>query len=218
LHATESDPAPPADCTAADPPVSIADSVRLRKALGTRSIVLIGMMGAGKSSVGRRLAARLGLPFVDADTEIETAAGMTISDIFARHGEAHFREGERKVIARLLGGGPQVLATGGGAWMNEQTRRSVAADGVSVWLKADIDTLVRRVRRRNDRPLLHGGDVAAKLRRLSLERDPVYALADIVVRSRDVPHDEVVTEIIEALTARLAGASPEASPTPCPTP
>jgi shikimate kinase len=214
LHATESDPAPPADRPDPDSPASIPDSRGLREALGARTIVLIGMMGAGKSSVGRRLAARLGLPFVDADAEIEAAAGATISDIFARHGEAHFREGERKVIARLLGAGPQVLATGGGAWMNEQTRRSVAASGVSVWLKADIETLARRVRRRNDRPLLQGGDVAAKLRRLSLERDPVYALADIVVRSRDVPHDDVVAEIIDALTARLTGTAPEASPAP----
>lgn len=212
MHATETDPAPPADSPEPGPAASIPDSRTLRKALGTRSVVLIGMMGAGKSSVGRRLAARLGLPFVDADAEIESAAGSSITDIFARHGEAHFREGERKVIARLLGSGPQVLATGGGAWMNEQTRDSVAAGGVSVWLKADIETLARRVRRRNDRPLLQGGDVAAKLRRLSLERDPVYALADIIVRSRDVPHDDVVAEIIEALAARLSGANPEANP------
>ncbi len=132
----------------------VPDPATVRERLGARSAVLIGMMGAGKSSVGRRLAARLGLSFVDADSEIETAAGCSIPEIFERHGEEHFRDGERKVIARLLEHGPQVLATGGGAWMNEVTRETIAASGVSVWLKADFDVLLRRVKRRGNRPLL----------------------------------------------------------------
>lgn len=181
----------------------VPDPASIRARLGTRSAVLIGMMGAGKSSVGRRLAARLGLPFVDADSEIEAAAGCSIPEIFAQHGEDHFRDGERKVIARLLESGPQVLATGGGAWMNETTRENIAAGGVSIWLQADIDVLLRRVRRRADRPLLQGGDVEAKLRRLIEERYPVYAKADATVRSRDVPHDVVVDEILTALDRRL---------------
>ena len=123
-------------------------------ALGRRSIVLVGMMGAGKSSVGRRLAARLGMPFVDADTEIEAAAGMTIPEIFSIHGEAYFRAGEARVIARLLDGGPQVLATGGGAFMNPDTRAAIRVKGISIWLKADFEVLLRRVKRRTDRPLL----------------------------------------------------------------
>lgn len=162
-------------------------------------MVLIGMMGAGKSSVGRRLASRLGLSFVDADAEIEAAAGCTIPEIFAQHGEAHFRDGERKVIARLLESGPQVLATGGGAWMNATTRENIAASGVSIWLMADVDILLRRVRRRADRPLLQGGDIEAKLHKLVEERYPLYAEADATVRSRDVPHDVVVDEILVAL-------------------
>jgi shikimate kinase len=176
--------------------------------LGDRSIVLIGMMGVGKSSIGRRLGSRLGIPFVDGDTEIEQAAGMSIADIFARHGEAAFRSGEARVIARLLNGGPQVLATGGGAVMNEVTRALIKERGVSIWLSAELDLLLRRIsKRKAERPMLQTDDPAATLRDLLTTRQPIYAQADITVQSRDVPHDAIVTEIIEALTAFL-GASP----------
>jgi len=178
--------------------------------LGQRSIVLVGMMGAGKSSIGRRLAVRLGLPFVDADAEIEKAAGMSIADIFARHGEADFRSGEARVIARLLQGGPQVLATGGGAVMNADTRAAIKAGAISVWLSADLDVLMRRIaKRKNDRPMLQTSDPAATLRRLLAEREPAYAQADIAVQSHDVPHDAIVTQILQALAGFLdAHAAP----------
>jgi len=179
-------------------------------ALGSRSIVLIGMMGAGKSSIGRRLAARLGIPFVDADAEIEAAAGMTIEDIFANYGEASFRSGETRVIARLLDAGPQVLATGGGAFMNPETRGIIGRHAVSVWLRADFDVLFRRVKRRNDRPLLKTADPAETLRQLMAERDPIYAQADASVHSREVPHETIVEEILAALADRLgAGNGPD---------
>lgn len=186
---------------------ALADAA-LASALGRRSIVLVGMMGAGKSSVGRRLASRLGIPFVDADAEIEKAAGMTIPEIFAAHGEAYFRSGEARVIARLLEGGPQVLATGGGAFMNPDTRAAIRSKGLSVWLRASLDVLNRRVRRRNDRPLLKDTDPAETLKRLIEERYPIYAEADITVESREVPHDTIVDEIISGLRAQLqlAGA------------
>jgi len=167
------------------------------RALGRRSIVLVGMMGAGKSSVGRRLAARLGIAFVDADTEIESAAGMSIPEIFARHGEGYFRSGEKRVIARLLDGGPQVLATGGGAIMDQTTRDLIHIKGVSVWLKADIEVLLRRTKRRSDRPL------AEKIKDLLPVREPVYALSDIVVQSRDEPHENIVEEIMTKLPKAL---------------
>jgi shikimate kinase len=172
-------------------------------ALGRRSIVLVGMMGAGKSSVGRRLAARLGLAFVDADSEIETAAGMSIADIFSAHGEAYFRSGEARVIARLLEGGPQVLATGGGAIMNPDTRAAIRAKAVSIWLNAEYDVLLRRVRRRTDRPMLKTVDPAETLRRLLAERSPTYAQADVTLNSRDAPHETIVNEAIAALGAHL---------------
>ena len=172
-------------------------------ALGARSVVLVGMMGAGKSSVGRRLAMRLGVAFVDADTEIEKAAGMSIPDIFATHGEADFRAGEARVIARLLEGGPQVLATGGGAFMNPDIRTVIARKGVSVWLKAEFDVLMRRIKRRHDRPLLHTEDPAAILQQLMDTRYPVYALADVTVQSREVPHDKIVDEIVAMLRGEL---------------
>ncbi len=175
-------------------------------ALGRRSIVLVGMMGAGKSSIGRRVALRLGIPFIDADAEIEKAAGMSISDIFAIRGEAEFRAGETRVIARLLESGPQVLATGGGAFVNPETRAAVAAKGISIWLKADFDVLLKRIRRRHDRPLLKTEDPGATLRKLMQERDPIYALADLTVQSRDVLHDRIVDEIVSALAGRLGAA------------
>ena len=172
--------------------------------LGSRSIVLVGMMGVGKSSIGRRLATRLGVPFVDADSEIEKAAGMSIADIFARHGEADFRSGEARVIARLLDGGPQVLATGGGAVMNADTRAAIKAKAVSIWLSAEFDVLMRRInKRKNDRPMLQTADPAATLRELLVAREPVYAQADLTVQSREVPHDAIVSEIMTALAAFL---------------
>jgi shikimate kinase len=174
--------------------------------LGRRSIVLVGMMGAGKSSIGRRLAVELGLPFIDADTEIETAAGMTIPEIFEAHGEPYFRSGEARVIARLLEGGPQVLASGGGAFINPQTRALIRERGVSVWLKAEVDVLLRRIRRRSDRPLLKTGDPEQALRRLVNERYPVYAEADVTVHSQDVAHEAIVADILAALAARLQSA------------
>jgi len=176
--------------------------------LGRRSIVLVGMMGAGKSSIGRRLASRLGIPFIDADTEIEKAAGMSIADIFQAHGEPYFRAGETRVIARLLENGPQVLATGGGAFMNADTRALVRLKGISVWLRATLDVLTKRIKRRTDRPLLKTTDPVETLSRLIDERYPVYAEADLTIESRDVPHDVIVDEIIEGLRVRLAARGP----------
>ena len=172
-------------------------------ALAGRSIVLVGMMGAGKSSVGRRLAARLLLPFTDADSEIEVAAGMSVADIFATHGEPAFRSGEQRVIARLLHNRPQVLATGGGAFMNPDTRAAIREHGVSIWLKAEFEVLMRRIKRRTDRPMLKTDDPAATLQSLIEERYPVYAQADLTIESREVPHMTVVDEIVQALDQHL---------------
>jgi shikimate kinase len=183
--------------------VSASREAEILAALGTRLIVLVGMMGAGKSTIGRRLAARLGLPFLDADSEIEAAAGMSIPDIFEAHGEPQFRDGEARVIARLLESGPAVLATGGGAFMREETRDRVGAKAVSIWLKADADIIMRRVRRRADRPLLQTPDPEATVGRLISEREPVYQHADLTVWSRDVPHEKIVDECLDALHARL---------------
>ena len=174
-------------------------------ALGTRSVVLVGMMGAGKSTIGRRLSARLHLPFLDADTEIEAAAGMSIPDIFETHGEPHFRDGEARVIARLLDGGPAVIATGGGAFMREETRSRIRDKAVSIWLKADADIIMKRVKRRADRPLLQTADPAATVGRLIEEREPVYQRADLTIWSRDVPHEKIVDECLDALHAWLCG-------------
>ncbi|HEX3859210.1 MAG TPA: shikimate kinase [Pseudolabrys sp.] len=190
--------------TAVQKPAENAPESALVRALAQRSIVLVGMMGAGKSSIGRRLANRLGIAFVDADTEIEQAAGMTIPEIFEKHGEPYFRAGETRVIARLLDSGPQVLATGGGAVMDASTRALLREKSVSVWLKADADVLIRRTKRRSDRPLVE------KIRELLPLREPFYAQADIVVQSRDEPHDTLVEEIISALPKHLAPA-PEPS-------
>ncbi len=166
-------------------------------------------MGAGKSAIGRRLAARLGMPFVDADTEIERAAGCTITDIFELHGEAAFRDGERRVIARLLTRPPHVLATGGGAFMDLATRAAIRASGISIWLKADLDLLLARVSRRSNRPLLAGGDARAILTRLMAERHPVYAEADITVESMDRPHEQMVQMVVDALAAHAAAERSE---------
>lgn len=183
----------------------------IRSALDRRSVVLIGMMGVGKSSIGRRLATRLAIPFVDADTEIEKAAGMSIPDIFARHGEADFRSGEARVIARLLEGGPQVLATGGGAFMNEGTRVAIKMRGVSIWLSAEYEVLLRRIsKRKNERPMLQTDNPDETLRQLLKVREPTYALADLTVQSREGPHDAIVAEIVSVLAAYLhVTASPE---------
>ncbi len=182
----------------------IPEAEGLIAALGGRSIVLIGMMGAGKTSVGKRLAQKLGLPFIDADDEIEAGAQMTIPEIFERFGEPYFRDGERRVIARLLEDGPKVLSTGGGAFLNQETRRRVAERGVSVWLKPEFETLLRRVRKRSNRPLLRTDDPEATLRKLLEDRSPTYALADLTIETRDGPHDAVVETLIGALRRRLA--------------
>ena len=162
-------------------------------------IVLIGMMGVGKSTVGRRLAARMGLPFVDADEEIERAAGMSIADIFERFGEDHFRDGERRVISRLMDGEPKIIATGGGAFMQADTRAEILAHAITIWLDADIDVLVDRVSRREGRPLLAGKDPRAVLAELSAKRNPVYALAPIHIKSMSAPHEATVEKIMKAL-------------------
>ena len=188
--------APPADASATREAEIVA-------ALGARSVVLVGMMGAGKSTIGRRLSVRLGMSFLDADAEIEAAAGMSIPEIFASYGEPYFRDGEARVIARLLDSGPVVLATGGGAFMCTETRDRIRDKAVSIWLKADADIIMRRVKRRSDRPLLHTADPEATIGRLIGEREPVYRLADLTVWSRDVPHEKIVDECIEALHGRL---------------
>lgn len=189
------------------PPQQVHSSAdaEITRSLGDRSVVLVGMMGAGKSTIGRRLAARLHLPFVDADQEIEAAAGMSIPEIFAAHGEPYFRDGEARVIARLLDSGPAILATGGGAFLRQETRERIARRGISLWLRADADVVLRRVKRRADRPLLQTADPAATIERLLAERTPFYQQADIEILSRDVPHEKIVEECAEALHARLCG-------------
>lgn len=164
-----------------------------------KTIVLIGLMGAGKSAIGRRLATRLGRPFVDADREVELAAGCSIEDIFNLHGEAAFRNGERRVIARLLGGSPHVLATGGGAYMDPETRALIRETAIAIWLRADLDVLLERVSRRDNRPLLKHGDKRDILEKLMTERYPVYAEANIIVESREAPHEAVVSSILDEL-------------------
>jgi shikimate kinase len=200
--------APAAEPAAISDPASDADRVaRILAMLGARSVVLVGMMGAGKTSVGKRLALRLGLPFVDADQAIEEAANQTIPEIFAEHGEAYFRDGERRVIARLLRDGRQALATGGGAWINAETRTAIGEAGLSVWLRAEPEVLFERVKRRSNRPLLQTADPEGTLRRLVAERYPVYALADVTIESRDVPHDVVVEDVLAALDVRARAAN-----------
>ena len=175
----------------------------LAAALGRRSIVMVGMMGAGKSSIGKRLAARLGIPFADADAAIEEAAGMSIADMFVAHGEPSFRSGETRVIARLLENGPQVLATGGGAFVNPETRARIQEKGISVWLKADMEVLLRRVKRRDNRPLLKNDDPETTLTNLLAAREPYYSQANLAVVSRDVPHEIIVEEIVTLLCGKL---------------
>jgi shikimate kinase len=193
--------------------------LQLSAALGGRSIVLVGMPGCGKSAVGRRLAPRLGLPFVDADEEIERAAGKPITDIFKDHGEHYFRDGERRVIARLLASQSQVLATGGGAFMTPETRTNIGGAGISVWLKAELPLLMRRVLKKNNRPLLLN-DPEETMQRLIAERYPVYAQADIIVESRDVPHEAIVNDVLDALAKHLSaeGPAPAATSTSDPAP
>ena len=167
-----------------------------------RTVALVGMMGAGKTSVGRRLSQRLSVPFRDADQEIEVAAGLTVAEIFERFGESHFRDGERKVIARLLEDAPHVLATGGGAFMDETTRAAMAGTAFTIWLKAPVSLLLARVKKRETRPLLKEGDMRATLERLLEMREPVYAKADMTLDSADEPHGAAVERIIEALRER----------------
>lgn len=178
--------------------------------LDGRAIVLIGMMGAGKSAIGRKLAARLDWPFVDADHEIETAAQMSIPDIFEAYGEPEFRRLEASVMARLLDDGPSVLAAGGGAYMNAETRAAIAASAVSVWLSADIDLLMARVARKTTRPLLKASDPRAVMQDLIDERYPVYATADVTVASRDASKEEMAQTVMEALHGHLGGARQKA--------
>ncbi|MES2035343.1 MAG: shikimate kinase [Pseudomonadota bacterium] len=175
---------------------------RLRR----KTIALVGLMGVGKSSIGRRLALSLDLPFRDADTEVETAAGRTVAEIFEAYGEESFRDGERKVIARLMDEGPHVLATGGGAFVNDETRALIKSRAISVWLKADLELLARRVGRKDTRPLLRGKDPLKVLQELAVTRYPIYAQADLVVETGDTPHFEAVEAVIRALTQHLAGA------------
>jgi shikimate kinase len=185
-------------------PDTSVDSADLKKFLGSRSLVLVGMMGVGKSSVGRRLAQALDLPFVDADKEIEEAANRSIVEIFETYGEAHFRDGEKRVIQRLLTEGPQVLATGGGAFMNEETRAEIADKGISIWLDAELSVLIGRVRRKPTRPLLQQANPEQVLADLLELRNPVYALSDINITSRDVPHEAVVQDILTGLAEYIS--------------
>ena len=191
---------------------SMTREAQIVAALGDRPVVLVGMMGSGKSTIGRRLGARLNIPFLDADHEIEVAhAGLTVSEIFAQHGEPYFRDGEARVIARLLEGGPCVIATGGGAFMREETRSRIHDKAVSVWLQAEGDVILKRVKRRADRPLLQTADPAATIERLIAERSPFYQLADFAVASRDVPHEKIVDECIDALHASLVSGAASSS-------
>jgi shikimate kinase len=187
-------------------PVSSRAQADLLARLGARSIVFIGLMGAGKTAIGRKVAGELGLSFVDSDQEIEAASRMTVPELFENYGEAEFRALEQRVIARILETGPQVLSTGGGAFMNAHTREVIAAHGISVWLKADIDVLMERVAKKQNRPLLKTADPRATMEKLIAERYPVYATADVTVFTRDERKEVIATEVIEALGARL-GAS-----------
>ncbi len=179
------------------------DGEAIRTRLGNRSVVLVGLMGAGKSTIGRKAAQMLALPFVDADHEIESVSRMTIAELFTTYGEPEFRALERRVISRLLKQGPQILATGGGAYMNADTRRAIARNGVAVWLKADFDVLMDRVGRKQNRPLLKTADPQATMRKLMEDRYPVYAQADVTVLSRDEKKDVIAAELVSALGDHL---------------
>ncbi len=176
---------------------------KITSALNGRSIVLIGLMGCGKSSIGRRLATRLELPFVDADGEIEQAAGKTVAEIFSEDGEEVFRDGERRVIARLLSNSAQVLATGGGAYMNAEIRDNIHNKAISIWLRADLDLLMERVSRRSHRPLLQTDDPRAVMQNLIDQRYPVYQHADITVDSQHAAHDVIVRDVVRKLADYL---------------
>lgn len=192
----------------ATPTLAAENTADLLARLGQRSVVFVGLMGAGKTAIGRKVATALGLPFTDSDHEIESVSRMTIPDLFDRYGEAEFRSLEQRVIARVLESGPQVLSTGGGAFMNEQTREAIAAGGLSVWLKADVDTLLDRVSKKQNRPLLRNADPRAVLERLMAERYPVYALADVTVATRDERKEVIAGEVIEALGRHLVSHAP----------
>lgn len=182
----------------------------LLERLGGRSIVFVGLMGAGKTAIGRKVAGQLGLPFIDSDQEIESVSRMTIPDLFERYGEDEFRSLEQRVILRVLESGPQVLSTGGGAFMNAQTREAIAAGGISVWLKAELDLLMERVAKKQNRPLLKKADPRAVLEELMRERYPVYGRADVTVPTRDDRKEVIAAEVVEALERHLAatGAVP----------
>ncbi len=188
----------------ATPTLAAENTAELLAGLGSRSVVFVGLMGAGKTAIGRKVAGMLGLPFTDSDHEIESVSRMTIPDLFERYGEAEFRSLEQRVIVRVLESGPQVLSTGGGAFMNEQTREAIATYGLSVWLKADVDTLLDRVSKKQNRPLLKNADPRAVLEKLMAERNPVYALADVTVATRDERKEVIAGEVIEALGRYLA--------------
>jgi shikimate kinase len=184
--------------------ISGVEQAELKRRLGARSIVFVGLMGAGKTAIGRRVATELGLPFVDSDHEIEEASRMTVPELFELYGEAEFRSLEQRVILRILETGPQVLSTGGGAFMNAHTREVIASRGVSVWLKADVDVLMERVSKKQNRPLLRTPDPRGTMERLMAERYPVYAGADVTVVTRDERKEVIAAEVIEALAERLA--------------
>lgn len=192
----------------ATPTLAAENTADLLAGLGPRSIVFVGLMGAGKTAIGRKVAGMLGLPFTDSDHEIESVSRMTIPDLFERYGEAEFRSLEQRVIVRVLESGPQVLSTGGGAFMNAQTRDTIAAYGLSVWLKADVDTLLDRVSKKQNRPLLKNSDPRAVLEKLMAERNPVYALADVTVATRDERKEVIAGEVIEAIGRHLANHAP----------
>jgi shikimate kinase len=178
---------------------TLPNAADIKAKLGKRSVVIVGLMGAGKSTIGKRVAQMLGLSFIDADTEIETVSRMTIPELFEHYGEPEFRDLERRVIKRILRSGPRVLATGGGAFMNEATRKAIGKAGISVWLKAELDTLMERVSRKSNRPLLKTADPRATMQKLMDERYPVYAQADVTIMSRDEKKDVMAAEVVEAL-------------------